>query len=206
MAGNKSRLTIIAVGLVLFITGAVVAISSRPVFTFMRDEVREVPGSEIIMEYSFEIHQSQDKLVKVQISIGQKLHVFAVGTADFNFSIANFTDPSHVSQPDQPDVVYLSLDNVTIANTTWSPVLRLAQPGSYYLVFLARNASADSPVQITANVTKTWTEVQPYQVPYQNALIDSNFAYLGLGILTVGGAISVIAFFSRHGNRRRSVR
>jgi hypothetical protein len=81
-------------------------------------------------------------------------------------------------------------------------VVRLGQPGSYYLVFLARNASADSPVQIAANVTKTWTEVQPSQVPYQNALIDPNFVYLGLGILIVGGAISMVAFFSRHGRRR----
>ena len=203
MFNKKPRSIIIAVGIMLFIAGAAVAISSRPVFTFMRDEVREIPRSEIILNSTFEIHQSQDKLVEFQMSIGQNLTILAAATADFNFSIANFTDPSHLAQPDQPDVVYLSMDNITTADTTWSPIIRSAQPGSYYLIFLARNASADSPVQITANVTKTWTEVQSYQVPYQKALIDSNFVYLGLGILALGGAISVGTFSSRHGHRRR---
>lgn len=202
MVRNKSRLIIITVGLVLFITGSAVAIGSRPVFTFMQNGAKGVPRSEIIMNNSFDVHQSQDKLVEFQISIGQKLDILAAGTAIFNFSIANFTDPSHLSQPDQPDVVYLSLDNTTNVNTTWSPVVRSGELQSYYLVFLARNASADSPVLITANVTKTWTEVQQYQVPYQKALIDQNFVYLGLGILILGGGISMVAFFSRHGPRR----
>jgi hypothetical protein len=192
----------ITVGLVLFIAGSAIAISSRPVFTSMRDEVKEVQISEIIMNNTFEINQSQDKLIEFQISIGQKLEVLAAATADFNFSIANFTDPSHISQPDEPDVVYLMLNNITTASTTWSPVVRSGELQSYYLVFLARNASADSPVLITANVTKTWTEVQQYQVPYQKALIDQNFVYLGLGILILGGGISMVAFFSRHGPRR----
>jgi hypothetical protein len=206
MVRKKTRSYIITAGFVLIVVGAALALCSRPVFTLTRDEVQQVPMSEIIMNYSFNIHQSLDKLVPFQMNIGQNLTIFASGSGNFNFSIANFTDPSHLSQPDQPDVIYQSLDNITNINTTWSSVVRSAQPGSYYLVFLARNASADSPVRITANVTKNWTEVQSYQVPYQDALIDSKFAYLGLGILTVGGAISVIAFFSRHGNGRRSAR
>jgi hypothetical protein len=203
MVGNKARSIIIAIGLALFVIGAAIAISSRRVFTFMRNEVKEVPKSEIIMNYAFDIHQSQDKLVEFQMSIGQKLNILATGSAEFNFSIANFTNPSHLSQPDQPDVVYLSMENITIANTTWNPVIRLPQPGSYYLIFLARNASISSPVEIMANVTKTWTEVQPYQVPYQNALIDSNFVYLGLGMLIPGSAISIVTFFSKHEHRRK---
>jgi hypothetical protein len=204
MVSNKARSIIIATGLALFVTGAAIAISSRPVFTFMRNEVEEIPKSETIMNYTFDIHQSQDKLVEFQMSIGQKLDVLATGSADFNFSISNFTDPTQISQPDHPDIVYLSMDNISAINTTWSPVVRLPQPGSYYLIFLARNASIDSPVEIEADVTKTWTEVEPYQVPYQKALIKSDFVYLGLGILIPGGAISVVTFISKPRPRRRA--
>jgi hypothetical protein len=197
MIRKKVRLYAIAISIMVIVVGAALALCSRPVFTLMRDEVREVPRSEIIMDYSFNIHQSQDKLVQFTISIGQKLEVHVVGSGIFNFSIANFTDPSSLIQPDQPDVVYLSLENTTSVDTVWSPIIRSAQPGSYYLIFLARNASVDYPVSIMANVTKTWTDIQTYGVPYLGSILDSGWAYVGLGILILGGATFLIAFFSR---------
>jgi hypothetical protein len=188
---------------VLIVVGGALALCSRPIFTLTRGEVQEVSRSEIIMNYSFNIHQSQDKLVEFQISIGQKLHMSAAGSADFNFSIANFTDPSHLAQPDQPDVIYLPLDDITNINTTWDPGVRSGQPGSYYLVFLARNASVDSPVLIEANVTKTWTEINTIGVPYLGSILDSNFAYIGLGIVLLGGAISLFGFRPRHPSKKQ---
>lgn len=205
MVRKKVRSYIIAAGLIPIVVGAALVLLSRPIFTFTRDVVNEVPRSETIMNYSFDVHQSQDKLAQFQISIGQKLDIFAAGSGDFNFSIANFTDPSHLAQPDQPDVVYLSLENTTTVSTTWSPVVRIAQPGSYYLVFLARNASADSPVLITANVTKTWTEIDTVGVPYLGSILDSRFAYIGLGIVLLGGAIFLIAFYSRRSSRKQTI-
>lgn len=202
MVRKKVRSNMIAAGLLLIVVGAALALLSRPIFTLTRDASREVPMSEIIMNSSFDIDQSQDKLTPFQISIGQTLNISAMGTENFNFSIANFTDPSHLAQPDQPDLVYLSLDNITTINTTWSPVVRTAQPGSYYLVFLARNASVNSPVQVMANVTKTWSEIQTYGVPYLGSALDSNFVYVGLGLVTLGGAISLFAFFSRRTFRK----
>jgi len=203
MVRKKTRSYIITASFVLIVVGGALALCSRPVFTLMRDEVQQVPRSEIIMNYSFNIHQSQDKLVEFQMNIGQKLGIFASGSGDFNFSIANFTDPSHLAQPDQPDVIYQSLDNITTVNTTWSPMVRSAQPGSYYLVFLARNASVDSPVLIEANVTKTWTEIKTIGVTYLGSVLDSSFAYIGLGIVLLGGAISLIAFLSRRPPRKQ---
>jgi len=198
MVRKKMHSYLIIAGLVLIVVGAALALCSRPVFTMTRDEVQEVPRSEIIMNCSFNVHESQDKLVEFQINIGQKLDILAAGSADFNFSIANFTDTSHLAQPDQPDTVYRSLNNITTVNTTWSPVVRSAQPGRYYLVFLARNASVDFPVLIEANVTKKWTEIKTIGVTYLGSVLDSSFAYLGLGIVLFGGAISLIAFLSRH--------
>jgi hypothetical protein len=191
-------------GLAIIVAGAALAICSAPVFTFTRDDVRLVPKSEIIMNSSFNLHQLQDKVVQFQASIGQELDISVLSDGVFNFSIANFTDPSHISHPDQPDVTYLSIDNTTYVNTTWSPTIRVAQPRSYYLIFLARNASSDSPVHVVANVTKTWTDVQTYGVPYQKALIDSTFAYVGLGIFIFGIVVSSVALHLQHKPRRHT--
>jgi hypothetical protein len=203
MVLKKIRRKAILAGLMLILVGAALAICSRPVFTFARDEYRQVPKSQVIIDYSFEIHESQDKLVQVQMIIGQNLSILATGDGNFNFSIANFTDPTQAIQPDQPDVTYLSLEDTNFVNTTWRPTVRAAQPGSYYLIFLARNASSDSPVHIVANVTKAWTEVQTYGVPYQAALIDSNFAYVGLGTAVFGAIVSAF-FYPRRRLRKLS--
>ncbi len=203
MVRKETRSYIITVGFVLIVVGAALALCSRPIFTLTRAEVQEVPRSEIIMNYTFNIHQSQNKTVPFQMNIGQNLTISASGSGNFNFSIASFTDPSHLAQPDQPDVVYLPLENITSINTTWSPVTRSAQPGSYYLVFLALNASIDSPVLIDANVTKNWTEIETIGVPYRGSVLDSNFAYVGLGTVLLGGAISLFGFRSRRPSKKQ---
>jgi hypothetical protein len=205
MVHKKTRWYVLIASLLMIIVGATLALCSRPIFTFTRDDgIKEIPRSETIMNYSFTIHQSRDKLAQFQITIGQKLNISATGNGNFNFSIANFTDPSHLEQPDQPDLVYLSLDNTDSVNTTWSPVIRTAEPGSYYLIFLARNASVESPVQIVANVTKTWTDIQTIRVQYKGSLLDSSFLYVGSAIVILGGAISLIAFFSRPPSRKQT--
>ena len=199
---KKTLSYIIALGLVLIVVGAALILCSRPVFTLIRKEAQEVPKSETIMNDSFNIDQSQNKTVPFQMNIRQNLTIYASGSGMFNFSIANFTDPSHLAQPDQPDVVYLPLENVGNINTTWSPTARLSTSGSYYLVFLALNASVDSPVLITANVTRTWTEIDTIGVPYLGSVLDSSFAYIGLGIVLLGGAISLFGFLSRRSSKK----
>ena len=204
MVNMKTHSYVLIACLVMIIVGAALSSCSRPVFTFTRDDgIKEIPRSETIMNYSFAIHQSQDKLAQFQITIGQKLDISAIGNGNFNFSIANFTDPSHLAQPDQPDLVYLSLDNNDFVNTTWSPVVRTAEVGSYYLICLARNASAESPVQIVANVTKTWTDIQTLRVQYQESLLDSSFLYIGLAIVILGVAICLFEIFSQNPSRRQ---
>jgi hypothetical protein len=194
MVRKKTRSYIIAAGFVFIVVGAALALCSRPILTYTRNEVQEVPRSEPIINYSFIIQQSQNKAVPFQMNIGQNLTIFASGTGIFDFSIANFTDSSHLAQPDQPDVIYQSLENITNINTTWSPVARLAQTGSYYLVFLVLNASVETPVLIEANATKTWTEIKTIEVTYQSSVLDSRFAYIGLSLALFGGTIALIAF------------
>jgi hypothetical protein len=204
MVRRKVRSYLIIAGLVLIVVGATLALCSRPVFTMTRYEAQEVTRSETIMNYTFNVNQLQDKLVPFQMNIGQKLDIFAAGNTDFNFSIAKFTDPSHIAQPDQPDVTYLSMENITSVNTTWNTTVRSSQPGSYYLIFLARNASPDFPVEIMANVTKTWTDIQTYGVPYQTSLIDSNLGYIGLGTAFSGAVISLAGWYARRRPRGRA--
>jgi hypothetical protein len=203
MRNKKARSQRIVAGLFLVVMGAAMAICSMPVFSYTRDELHQVQRSEIIMNYSFNIHQSQDKMVQVQLSTGQKLNILATGSGSFNFSIVNFTSPSQVIQPDQPDQIYLSLDNTSFINTTWSPTIRSAQLGNYYLVFLARNTSSDFPLQINADVTKTWMDIQIIGVPYQNSLIDSGFVYIGLGITASGAVVLLVTLYPKRWRRYR---
>jgi len=208
MAYKKALSLGIVAGLSLVLLGAVLTYCSMPVFSYTREEVQEVPRSEVIMDYSFDINRSQDKMVQVQVSIGQKLNILATGNGIFNFSIVNFTNTHHVIQPDKPDVIYFFLNNTSSVNATWSSQVRSAQPGNYYLVFLARNASSDSPVQIYANVTKTWTDIQIKQVVAADRLplIDPNFVYIGLGTAIFGVVILLVTVYTRHRprNRRRT--
>jgi hypothetical protein len=201
--GKRSRQGIV-VGLSLFVIGAILLICAQPIFSYTREELQQVPRSEAIMNYSFNVHQSQDKIVQVQLSIGQTLNILATSNDIFNFSIANFTGTDHVIQSDEPDLTYLSLDNTSSINTTWSPTSRTAQPGNYYLIFLARNASPDYPTQIYANVTKTWTDLRIIQVPAadRRPIINPNFAYLGTGIVVLGAAVLLVTIRAAKGKRR----
>jgi hypothetical protein len=203
MRNKKARWQRIVAGLFLVVIGAAIAICSMPVFSYTRDELHQVQRSGIIMDYSFNIHQSQDKMVQFQLSTGQRLNILATGSGGFNFSIVNFTSPGQVVQPDQPDQIYLSLDNTSFVNTTWSPSIRSAQLGNYYLLFLASNTSSDFPLQINADVTKTWTDILIVGVPYQNSLIDSGFVYIGLGITASGGVVLLVTLYPKRWHRYR---
>jgi hypothetical protein len=195
MPEMRARSLGIVAGLTLVLLGATLVLCSTPVFSYTREELQEVQRSEAIMNYSFDLNQSQDKMVQVQVSIGQKLIILATGSENFSFSIVNFTNTGHAIEPDHPDVTYLSLNSTALVNTTWSPQLRTAQPGNYYLMFLARQASSESPVQINANVTKIWTDLQTKSVvaPDRRPLIDPNFVYVGAGIVVFGATTLLVA-------------
>ncbi len=208
MISRKVRSRGIVAGLSLVLLGVTLIVCSMPVFSLMREELVEVQKSETVMDNSFRVHQTQDRIVKFQSRIGQELDILATGSGIFNFSIASFSDPDNLTQPDEPDVVYFSLDNTTSVNTTWATQVRSAQLGNYCLVFLARDAPSDSPVQIYAKVTKNWTDIQTRQVDTGDRirLIDPNFTYMGLGIAVFGVVILVITLYlgNRPRNRRQS--
>jgi hypothetical protein len=208
MINRRTRSRGIVAGLLLVLVGLALIVCSMPVFSLTREEIVEVPKSETIMDSSFRVHQTQDKIVKFQSSIGQELDIQATGNYIFNFSIANFLNPDNITQPDEPDVVYYSLENTTSVNTTWASQVRSAQPGNYCLVFLARDAPAGSPVQIYAKVTKNWTDIQTRQVDTGDRirLIDPNFAYVGSSIAVLGVVILVVTLYlgNRPRNRRQS--
>jgi hypothetical protein len=192
----------IMTGLSLVLLGAFLTLCSMPLFSYTREETQQVPKSEIIMDRPFDIHRFQDKIVQIQLSIGQKLHILATGSANFNFSIAHLINTSQVTQP---DIIYLSLNHTASVNTTWSPQVRSAQPADYYLVFLARDAPYNSPVHIYPNVTKTWTEFQINSVAAtdRRPLIAPHFVYIGLGVAILGLAVSLVTLHSGHKPRNR---
>ena len=192
-------------GLLIFLTGAIIIVCTLPVFTHTRQELVQVPRSEIIIDSAFDIHQLEDKVVHFQISIGQSLNIYAAGNGNMSFSIANFTDAEGAIQPDQPDIVYFSQNNTATINTIWRPQSRVPDPGKYYLVFLARNASSDLPVHVYANATKTWTDYSLKDVVVEDRvrLLDQNFVYVGSVMAVFGTALFSITLSRSHRPRNR---
>jgi hypothetical protein len=203
---TKKRATSqIFAGLFLILLGAVLVFCSRPYFSHTIEKLEQVQRFETIMNYSFDLRKSQDKMVQVQMSIGQTLDILASGSDNFTFLVANYTNPENVTALDEPDVTYYALNGTLTVNTTWSPQLRTAEPGNYCLTFLARDFPAESPVHVYANITKKWKDIYTKTVvaPDLKALIDSNYAFAGLGVVILGGAVLVHTFYYRHRPRSR---
>ena len=192
-------------GLLFFLIGTILIVCTLPVFSHTRQELVQVPRSEIVIDSAFDIHQLEDKTVQFQISIGQSLNIYAAGNGNMSFSIANFTNPNGGIQPDQPDIVYFFQNDTATINTIWSPQSRVADPGKYYLVFLARNASSDSPVHVYANATKTWTDIQLKEVVAEDRVprLDQSFVYVGSVMAVFGAALFSITLSRSHRSRNR---
>jgi len=192
---TNERNTIVA-GLMLFLVGTVLIICTFPVFSHTRQEVELVPRSEVIINSTFNIHQSEDKILPFQLSIGQSIIILATSNGNISCSIANFTQTNEAIQPTKPDVVYFFQNDTTTINKTWSPTERVSEPGKYYLIFLARDAPLTSPVQVYANVTKTWTDIQLIDVPAEGRipLLDQNFIYAGSAMIILGTLLVSITF------------
>ena len=193
-------------GFFLILLGAVLVVCSQPYFSYTIEKLEQVQRSESIMNSSFNLHTSQDKMVQVQMSIGQTLDILASGNENFTFLIANYTDPKNVTTLDEPDVTYYMLNGTLTVNTTWGPQTRIAEPGNYCLTFLARDFPAASPVHVSANITKKWTDIETKTIvaPDLRALIDSNYAFVGLGFAILGGVILAYTFYNKR--RPRSQR
>lgn len=205
MVRKTKGLKAMLAGLLIFLIGIILIVCTFPVFTHTRQELVQVPRSEVIIDSTFEIHQLEDKVVQFQISIGQSLNIYAAGNGNMSFSIANFTDADGAIQPDQPDIVYFSQNDTTMINTTWNPQSRVPDPGKYYLVFLARNASTDSPVHVYANATKTWTDYLLKDVLAEDRipLLDQNFVYVGSVMAVFGTALFSITLSRSRRPRNR---
>lgn len=205
MARRAKGLNEMLAGLFVFLIGAILIVCTFAIFTHTRQELVQVPRSEVVIDSTFDIHQLEDKLVQFQISIGQTLHIYAYSNQNFSFSIANFTNPNGMIQPDQPDLTYFSQNNNATINTTWSPQSRVADQGTYYLVFLARNAPPDSPVRVYTSTTKTWTDIQFKDVILEDRvpLLNQPFGYLGSALAVIGTIIFSVTF-SRSRKERRA--
>jgi hypothetical protein len=198
MTQKKSTSRIFA-GLFLILLGAILVVCSRPYFSYTIEKTEQVQRSETVMNHPFNVHQSQDKLVQIQMIIGQTLDILASGSENFTFLVANYTNPENATALDEPDITYYALNGTLTVNTTWSPQLRTAEPGTYYLTFLARDFPADSPVQVYANITKKWKDIHTKTVvaPDLTTLIDSNYVFVGLGVAILGGVVLAYTYYDR---------
>ncbi len=187
----------IIVGLLLFLFGIALIACTFPVFSNTRQEVLLVPMSEVIINSTFNIDELEDKVVTFILSVRENITILATSNGNISCSIANFTQTDNTIQLDKPDVVYFFQNDTTMINKTWTPTTR-SEPGKYYLIFLARDARRTSPVQVHANATKTWTDVQFIDVPAEDRipLLDQNFIYVG-SVMVILGTLVVSVTFSR---------
>jgi hypothetical protein len=203
---TKKRTTSrIFAGFLLILLGAVLVVCSQPYFSYTIEKLEQVQKSQTIIDNSFDLSTSQDEMVQVQMSIGQTLDILASGSKNFTFLVANYTSPANVTALDEPDVTYYILNGTLTVNTTWGPQTRTAEPGNYYLTFLARDFPPESAVHVYANITKKWTDMDTKIVvaPDLKALIDSNYAFVGLGVAVLGGAVLAYTLYLRHRPRSR---
>ena len=192
-------------GLLIFLIGTILIVCTLPVFTHTRQELVQVPRSEVIIDNTFDIHQLEDKVVQFQASIGQSIGIYASSNGNVTFLIANFTNANGAIQPDRPDIIYFSQNVSATINATWSPQSRVPDPGKYYLVFLARNASSDSPVHVFAYATKTWTDYRLKDVLAEDRipLLDQSFVYVGSVMAVFGTALFSITLSRSYRPRNR---
>jgi hypothetical protein len=204
---KKRATSLIFAGLFLVLLGAVLAICSRPIFTYTIKVPEQIPRSETVLDESFSLHESQDKVVQVNMTVGRTLDIRASGNENFTFMVANYTDPENVTTLPEPDVTYYMANETMYVNATWSP-MESTEFRIYYLVFLARNFPAESAVNVYANITKRWEELNFKTVVASDlkALIDSNYVFLGAGIAVLGGAVLVYAFHHKPKSRSRTLR
>jgi hypothetical protein len=196
----------VLVGIFLMLLGGMLILFSRPAFSYTMEKLEQVPKSETLMNYSFVLDQTRDKMVQVQMKIGQTLEILASGDKNFTFLIANYTNPENFATRDEPDVTYYILNGTLTVNTTWSPQTRTAELSNYYLTFLARDLPAESSAYVYASVTKRWTdiEIKTIVAPDLRPLIDPNYTYAGLGVVILGGTVLTHTFYRRR--RQKSQR
>jgi hypothetical protein len=84
---KKKATSRIFVGLFLLLLGAVLVVCSKPYFSYTIEKLEQVPRSGTIMNYSFDLHKSQDKMVPVQMVIGQTLDILASASENFTVSL-----------------------------------------------------------------------------------------------------------------------
>jgi hypothetical protein len=208
---TKKPTSLILVELFLILFGVVLVICSRPYFSYTIESMEQVQRSETILDHLFDLHQSQDRVIHVQMAIGQTLDILASGDKNFTFLVAYYTNPENVTGLAEPDVTYYLLNGTLTVNWTWGgPQVRTAESGDYSVVFLARDTPVESPSHVYANITKKWMEIQPRTVPApdRKSLVSSDFVFVGLGTMILGGTIIVYVFYHRHRlrNRRKSGR
>ena len=177
-----------AMGILLFLFGIALIVCTFPIFSHTRQEVLLVPMSEVIINSTFNVHELEDKVATFQLSIGENITILATSSGNISCSIANFTQTDEPIQLDKPNEIYFFQNDTTTINKTWSPADRLPDPGKYYLIFLARDAPQNSPVQVHANASKTWTDIQLIDVPAEGRirLLDQNFVYVGSALVILG--------------------
>ncbi len=198
---KRSSTTALTAGFCLILFGLLLVLCSLPIFNYTIQREQEIQKSQTILNSTFNVSRLEGSLTQVQLGFHQNLTIQAIGNSVFDVALVNFTDPRNTTEP---SFTYFSMNNTVSVDRNYTSSYRSGETGTYYLSFLAPYASEDSPAQVSANVTKIWTELQAVSVaaPDPKSLIDPAFRYVGAGLAAIGGSVLLLTTYLKRRNRR----
>jgi len=188
-----SKITI-SVGILLIVSGVILTVCSMPVLPVTGPETHHhpIPESSVIMNYSFSLpgNASYYRIESIYLRPWEDLHIRLSGNKSFDLAIVKYNGGNYSGREAFPDATYLTLTNDTSVNTIWGPQTN----DTYYLRFYSEGATYSSPCQIVPYVTKNWMGVYTWteNVTRPRSLVNTNFGYVGLGIIALGVLIPLV--------------
>ena len=193
------------VGLVLLTVGAIVAFCALPIFSYMKKIPDPAAGArtESVYDGVFSVDETHVGDFAFNLTMPQNLTVLATSNGNISCSIVNYTGSPGNYSLDPPDfTIYFSRNDSTFVEATWNSSTRSANAGIYHLVFLPRQDTTSSAIEVHANVTKSWNELVFKEVLADDriALIDQTSGIVGVAVLLSG---TVLLLFGAASSRKK---
>jgi len=178
---------IVETGIFLLVIGVATLLCSLVIVPFATAEPIMLPQGSYLITESFTVpleYTSHNK----NLSNGDKLHIIVEvksgGNLDINFYVMD--EPNYniwkAGESASPEI---SRTSITTYDRDWV----VPYDGTWYFVY--DNTFGSASKDVTAVVTKHWTETYYRQATVYRPLIPSEFSYLGVAVL-LGGVAALI--------------
>lgn len=176
---------IVGTGIFLLVVGAATLLCSRVIVSFATAEPIALPQASYLITESFTVSLEYTSHNKT-LSNGDKLHIIvgveSGGNSDINFYVMD--EPNYniwkAGESASPEI---SRTSISTYDGDWV----VSYNGTWYVVY-DNTLSSVSSKDVTAVITKHWTETHYRQATVYRPLIPSEWSYLGFAVLFGGVA------------------